>query len=63
LKKKPMFGVPKKYIQEIMGHKDGRSTDVYIHPGNKKKKEYLDSRGKVPGASFIRKGLLKLQWR
>ncbi len=46
-----------------MGHKDGRSTDVYIHPGNKKKKEYLDSRGKVPGASFIRKGLLKLQWR
>jgi len=40
-------GVPKKYIQEIMGHKDGRSTDVYIHPSDHRKKEYLNSRGKV----------------
>jgi len=40
-------GVPKKYIQEIMGHKDGRSTDVYIHPSDRRKKEYLNSRSKV----------------
>lgn len=41
-------GAPKKYIQEILGHKDGRSTDVYMHPSDSKKKEYLDGRkGKV----------------
>lgn len=42
------LGAPKKYIQDMLGHKDGRSTDVYMHPSDSKKKEYLDSRkGKV----------------
>lgn len=37
-------GAPKKYIQELLGHKDGRSTDVYMHPSDSKKREYLDNR-------------------
>jgi len=40
-------GTPKKYIQEILGHKDGRSTDVYMHPSDSRKREYLDNRNKV----------------
>lgn len=41
------MGAEKIYIKEILGHKDGRSTDVYMHPTDRKKKEYLDSIGKV----------------
>ena len=38
-------GVPEKALQEILGHKDPRSTKAYIHPTESRKKEYLDRRG------------------
>jgi integrase len=40
-------GAPARLIQETLGHKDIRSTNVYMHPTDSKKREYLDGRGKV----------------
>lgn len=37
-------GVPEKALQEILGHKDARSTKAYIHPTENRKRGYLDSR-------------------
>jgi integrase len=38
-------GVPERALQEILGHKDARSTKAYIHPTENRKREYLDNRG------------------
>lgn len=40
-------GVPTKYIQEILGQRDIRSTQRYVHPSTQKKRDYLDNSKKV----------------